>query len=70
MLRVNTRVDTQGDRTGGEERLNRGFSGVSVYTLASVHIHFQSLLLTFDSNADLADQCNISSRLPRVLDYV
>jgi hypothetical protein len=22
MLRVNTRVDTQGDRTGGEERLN------------------------------------------------
>ena len=24
MLRVNTRVETQGDRTGGEERLNRG----------------------------------------------
>ena len=22
MLRVNTRVETQGDRTGGEERLN------------------------------------------------
>ena len=23
MLRVNTRVETQGDRTGGEDRLNR-----------------------------------------------
>ena len=23
MLRVNTRVETQGDRTGGEERLNK-----------------------------------------------
>jgi hypothetical protein len=22
MLRVNTRIETQGDRTGGEERLN------------------------------------------------
>jgi len=25
MLRVNTRVDTQGDRTGGEERLNKAW---------------------------------------------
>jgi hypothetical protein len=27
MLRVNTRVETQGDRTGGEERLNRDIGG-------------------------------------------
>ncbi len=26
MLRVNTRVETQGDRTGGEERLNKGLA--------------------------------------------
>ena len=31
-----------------------GFSDAGVYTLTSVHIHFQSLLLTFDFNADLA----------------
>jgi hypothetical protein len=33
MLRVNTRVETQGDRTGGEERLNR--RGVFVVTESS-----------------------------------
>jgi hypothetical protein len=27
MLRVNTRVETQGDRTGGEERLNTAHDG-------------------------------------------
>ena len=35
MLRVNTRVETQGDRTGGEERLNMVAKSALTHTLVN-----------------------------------
>ena len=39
MLRVNTRVDTQGDRTGGEERLNSKHSALTKITSVTVGVN-------------------------------
>ncbi len=38
MLRVNTRVETQGDRTGGEERLNMASLGDATVLCAIVRM--------------------------------
>ena len=39
MLRVNTRIETQGDRTGGEERLNSKHSALTKITSVTVGVN-------------------------------